>query len=487
MKTAEWELIDSLPKRYKNLISSDLINEKISSYSISRGENLEIISEFIYEDLGRSFHSRFNAERHNHPAGTVRIDDSKIELSNIYDPDEKINLSGVISNGYTIKTKKDGVNEVKETFQVRTIKSSHDNPRKTEFIIEWLANLNISQYTWPHMTKTEVKTKTTKTFSSYKHSMTLSDDNEQHGTTVKCCHINIDGFDIYFGNTDEGKLKKHQHPGYIIYEGNPDSDLRMKIRLALSFITGSNILYLGCSELDKEMYIVGFEAHTPNSMGGLFFKTSYSPPSRLMSNDSRYYIADSQIVSKMVSNFVESYEKYDLSHISWLYWHAMIAPVHLKAVCFGAVLEFIQKTFLDKNENLFKSSLIDKKDWKTIAKDLRETIDKSEIIDDNSKKVLLNKISNLNSTPQSILTERFFTELGLKLSEKERKSYARRNDAAHGNKTPDDNFIDLIRDSKLLHILCNRVLISILALADNYTDFYTLGHAFRELSEPVSE
>ncbi|MGQ6398328.1 hypothetical protein ACUNEX_19450 [Serratia sp. IR-2025] len=487
MKTTEWEFIDEIQNNYKNLVRSDFVNAKISSYTLNRDEDLELMSEFTYQDSAKNLHSQLNENRKKHPVGTVRIEESEIELASNYLTDRKVIFTGVSSNGYSIITSTNGTCELKETYKINTIKSDYKNQKETEFLIEWVANLNISQYIWPDSITTKKQTKTTKTFSSKTHSILLSDDKETNGSSSKCCHINIQGFNIYFGIADNGKLNKSQNPGFIFYEGNPEEKLRIKIRHALSFIIGSNILYLGHSELDKDLYIVGFEAHTPNSMGGLFIQNQHPPSSRLMSSESRHYFADSSIINEMVNNFVLNYDTYDLNHILWLYWHAVIAPAHLKAVCFGAVLEFTQKTLIDKESVNFKKSLIDKKDWKLIANEFREIINRHGNIDETSKKVLLNKISNLNSTPQSILTEKFFELLGLKLSDKELKSYTRRNDAAHGNKTPDNDFISLIRDSKLLHILCNRVLIRILALADNCTDFYTIGHPYRELSEPVSE
>ncbi|HGM5388008.1 hypothetical protein [Serratia marcescens] len=487
MKTTEWELIDELQNSYKKLIRSDLINAEIFSYTLNRGEDLELLGEFTYQGSAKNLHSQLDGNRNKHPVGTVRIDESQIVLANNYLADRRVILTGVSSNGYSIITSENGTCELKETYKIQSIKSDYKNKNETEFLIEWIANLSIAQYMWPDSITTERKTKSTKKLSSKRHSITLSSDKDKNGSSSKCCHINIQGVNIYFGITDESKLNEIQRPGFIFYEGNPEADLRAKIRQALSFIIGSNILFLGSSELDKDLHIVGFEAYTPNSMGGLFIQNRHPPSSRLMSAESRYYIADGDIISEMVSNFILNYDTYDFNHILWLYWHAVIAPAHLKAVCFGAVLEFTQKKLIDNKRVTLKKSLIDKKDWKHISNEIREIIEKNEHIDETSRKVLLNKISNLNSTPQSILTKKFFELLDLKLSDKEINSYSRRNDAAHGSKTPGDNFISLIRDSKLLHILCNRIIIRILALADNYTDFYTIGHPFREISEPISE
>ncbi|MEL5244880.1 hypothetical protein PTR67_07380 [Serratia nevei] len=487
MKNTEWEFIDDLQNRYNTLLRNDSEIENITSYILERGENLELICEFTSDNIESRPLSKLQSRRDKHPAGTVRIDDSEIDFGSNYSPDNKITLSGMISLGRTTTISISGSSRTKETCRIHRIKSNHEKKNKTAFLIEWVVNLNMSPYIWPNSLMTERRTKTTKTFSSTDHSITLSDDKEQSGLSSKCCHIKIQGFNIYFGVAEESKLNNTQHPGFIFYEGSPDSEFRTKVRQALSFILGRNILYLGNSELDEKLYLVGFEAQTPNSMGGLFIKNPSPPPSRLMRNDSQGFFSDEHVINYMVEKFVLNYDKYDLNHVSWLYWHAVIAPAHLKAVCFGATLESTQKKFIEKNEVSFKHSLVDKKLWRDIAKSLHEIINKNEYIDERSKKTLLNKISNLNSTPQSLLTENFFEVLGLRLGDKEKKAYSRRNDAAHGNKTPDDNFIDLIRDSKLLHILCNRVLISILALTDNYTDFYTLGHPFRKLSEPVSE
>ncbi|CAI0756060.1 hypothetical protein [Serratia fonticola] len=487
MKTAEWELINELPSQYRNFISSNLILDHIHSYTITRGNDLELIGNFTYQGSGEVLFSHVNTQRDKHPEGTVRVNDSEIELGNIYHLDKRIVLSGLTAANTTITNLEIGKSELKERYKINSIKSTNLNQQKTDFLIEWISNLDLPQYSWPDFIKIEKTTKTTKEFSSKNHSILLTDENEKSGHSSKCCHVYIQGIHIYFGLTNESNLSEKYHPGYIIYEGTPSKELRERVRQAISFITGNNILYLGCTELNSELNIVGFEAVTPNSMGGLFLKNTNTPPTKLMSNDAKYYILDSDKVSLMIENFIHYYDDYDLRHISWLYWHAIIAPAHLKAVCFGAVLEFTQKIYIANNEVDFQSSLIDKKDWRLISEALHKTIADSASINDESRKILTNKVNNLNSTPQSILTKRFFSALNLTLSKKELRAYSRRNDAAHGNKTPDDNFIELIRDSKILHILCNRVLISVLSLSDSYTDFYTLGHTFRNLSDPIDE
>jgi hypothetical protein len=206
-----------------------------------------------------------------------------------------------------------------------------------------------------------------------------------------------------------------------------------------------------------------------------------------MNLDSKFYFADRFIINDIINKFVDNYDKYDLQHVSWLYWHAVISPIHLRGVCFGAVLEYIQSKYIAENSISFKTGLVDKKIWKDISKPLFRVINEAENLTDEERKVLNNKIGNLNITPQSILTDRFFSTLNLNLGEKEKSAYSRRNDAAHGNKTPNDDYISLIRENKILHVLCNRVLIKILSLSGVYVDFYTVEHPIRYISDYIED
>ncbi len=64
-------------------------------------------------------------------------------------------------------------------------------------------------------------------------------------------------------------------------------------------------------------------------------------------------------------------------------------------------------------------------------------------------------------------------------------SFKQRNNSAHGNKSDEDGMIPLVREVKILRILCNRIILRIYNLSDYYNDFYSLGFQTRHLSDSI--
>ena len=60
-----------------------------------------------------------------------------------------------------------------------------------------------------------------------------------------------------------------------------------------------------------------------------------------------------------------------------------------------------------------------------------------------------------------------------------------RNNAAHGNEIEYENYINLIRETKLLKLLFHRIVLTITSASDSYFDYYSLGHPIRPLEEPA--
>jgi hypothetical protein len=54
-------------------------------------------------------------------------------------------------------------------------------------------------------------------------------------------------------------------------------------------------------------------------------------------------VLDTAKVSRLVSGLYEHCDELDFGNLSWGYWHAMCAPLHIKAVHFGAIIEALQR------------------------------------------------------------------------------------------------------------------------------------------------
>ncbi len=187
----------------------------------------------------------------------------------------------------------------------------------------------------------------------------------------------------------------------------------------------------------------------------------------------------------------KEYDNLGFRHLSWLYWHAVCAPMHIAPVHFGASIEALQKTYTETHEKFINTKLLDKDNWKKLKKELKNTL--SELSTDEATTcILLNKLSEFNKPPQNIVVERLFAFLSLELGTVEKAAWKQRNLAGHGGEIKDGNCIQLITDVKLLKIRFHRMLLSMIGGNDNnlyYYDYYTIGdsngYIKRKLTDPV--
>ncbi len=115
------------------------------------------------------------------------------------------------------------------------------------------------------------------------------------------------------------------------------------------------------------------------------------------------------------------YDELNFRQLSWDYWYARFSPTHAQPVLLGACIEAIQNAYKNHNKSKLKGKLLNRER----AKDLREKFIKivnSMNLSEEEKKILSEKASDLNKLPQRILNERFFSNLSLKMSDKEKRS-----------------------------------------------------------------
>jgi hypothetical protein len=106
-------------------------------------------------------------------------------------------------------------------------------------------------------------------------------------------------------------------------------------------------------------------------------------------------------------------------------------------------------------------------------------------IADETKQILINKISGLNRKPQSVLLDEVLSAIGLNLSEVEKTAWKRRNEAGHGIHAKPGEHGRLIRETKLLRLRFVRMLFAITKASDIYYDYYTINRPIRKLFDPI--
>lgn len=264
-------------------------------------------------------------------------------------------------------------------------------------------------------------------------------------------------------------------PAAIIYDGFIDEVIRKKIRECISFLFGRPLVYYGCSLISIENKLLGFSLIAPYILNEKLYGMIPSPPTLLgRSPNGIHCFVDSKILSKAVTALFEKYDQINFQKIGWIYWHAIFAPCSAKAVQFGAAIELLQKNQAKK----YRTRLLDKDKEKYLRAKLLDVIRDMEI-SESEKRILENKISNLNSLPQKMINDNFYEWLSLKMSEREKSAWQSRNDAAHGN----DNKGNSSYDNELLQNILHRIILKITGASNVYIDYASENTPTRILYE----
>ena len=215
-------------------------------------------------------------------------------------------------------------------------------------------------------------------------------------------------------------------------------------------------------------------------------QSSGLPPAPITTSNGRSNELDKLLVQRIVQGFVNNSRKYNIAQIPWRLWHAEAAAYFMKPAYYGALIEGIQKEYFEDCKTNIDRTIVSKADFKRHKKFITKYI--SKVCSNESEiKILTDKLNNSNIAPQKVLAARFFSHLGLTVGTIESKAWNKRNDAAHGNGIAEEDIIDYIRNTKVLRIILNRIVLHLTEGSNFYTDDYTIGHAIRPLSASIPE
>ncbi|WP_373959327.1 hypothetical protein [Vibrio gigantis] len=335
--------------------------------------------------------------------------------------------------------------------------------------VENIKNITDAFKVWPSVIK--VKKTRTVDVGSLNFEVNTTSSSECSSRNNIC--FDVDGHTVTLIKSNE-KLGN----GYIVFNGYVPSNIADKVRDCISYSLGRKLQLISTKYIDKNGRKHGFIA-LPE------LKSLEKP--KLYSTKSPFPLSH-QAFTKAINQLYKNYDQYDLQCIFWSYFHALDAPIDKRAVYFGATIEALQKIYLDVNQSKISNKIVTDKPLKRQLLSGFSTIVSSLDIDDESKKLLMDKKGFINQLPQKVVTKMFFEMLGLDIRELEMTAWQRRNDAAHGNKVTDGDFVNLIRENLALHCLFNRLLCSITDASNQYYDYYTYGHPNRHISSciPIS-
>jgi hypothetical protein len=346
-----------------------------------------------------------------------------------------------------------GIRSEKACFE--SIESIPDDSEQVHYLIEWLDNIDTSLYIWPHGLKEESVTTFTRTFlddseASAQHSI------EKNYSVKDCLKLNVAGNEIYIVPSTNKSSKRSSGHGFILYKKFPPEDFRRKIRECLSFTFGQPLIYLGYTLLSNHFEFIGFKAISPYTYDEKIYDVQASPPTSV-GNEHANKI-DPNIFGNTVNSLFKHYDELNFQHIFWIYWHAFMSPPHSQPAQLGAGIEALQQAYRKSNRPEYKTQLLSTENARHLKSEYIKLVNEMNLNEDE-KDALLKKASTLNNPSQDTLNDRFFACLSLKMCDKEKSAWKRRNDSAHGKIIERDDFLALLNDIEILKSIFNRIII----------------------------
>lgn len=415
-----------------------------------------------------------------HQAGTIRIIDEKAVLESY--GGTVIELRGIqpLSNtrqrNYATE-----IDEITEISSVHELYCKFKEQSVSDFQIEYVSNVE-SEYIFPNsFSISHTKTDVIK-LGNGENEFNIEESTNNNSFSRTALFLDIDGIKLYLISLKRNKSDHKINDAVIVYLTPQSLAVRNKIRDCIAFGLGKQIHYHGYAILNSDYKHVELSCKANYSK---VRKDSYhaSMPTPL----GQIYLGVGQIeMNRLVKSMYECYDKYNLKHVFWGYWHALEAPIHIAGVHFGACIEAFQSAYVNQHSQDFPKKLIQKSEWKTFREKTLE-VAKSLNVPEQEYSVLINKINNLNQTPQSVISERFFDSLGIVLSTLEKSAWQERNNAAHGKAGDDNTFEVQIRNIKILKCLLHRMLLISTRASEYYFDYYSIGFPIRYLKDSIVE
>jgi hypothetical protein len=243
------------------------------------------------------------------------------------------------------------------------------------------------------------------------------------------------------------------------------------------------LVYLGNTVYSADWQTISFHSVSAYSIGKRVFDLPVLPPraawSALSARDHR---ASHITVGQRHLRAVRCFK---FGSLSWAYWHALCATTHISGVHFGALIEALQRNYVQAHPESFQSKLVpNERQWRCLSLEVQEAISRVNL-GDVDKAILIRKVGSLNQMPTSETMRRLLKALKIELGEDEYRAWSGRDHAAHGNEIKQEDQLGAIRVSKLLRGIFDRMILRITNGSNAYHDYASLDFPIRNLSDPV--
>ena len=460
------QCIDLLNDGYFEFIEPGPLHSPIQRFALRRDETLALTLETEAAPNAKSTAVPY-------PSGTVRFNTNQAELVNIS------GIRAVLSGVQTRSVRRSG--GLKEIAAVHLLTATPGDLGTTAYTIEWLENVPASPFFWPDSIRTVNETATT-SVALAEDCITISGSDRRDSISQAAVRLTVAGNTLYlctFGRDDPGRKIKS---GCVIYVGTPDDLTRKKIRTALGFALGVYLIEIGHTLYDQGWQIVSATARSAYSLSQKAFDLVPMPLAPLSDRKFQYDLGRTKL-TRMVNALFSAYEMLDLGNLSWAYWHARTATVHIAPAHFGAAIEALQRAYIEAHPDTIATTTVVRAQWKEL-KDAVDRVIAAAIIPEDSKAILSGNVHIINRAPQREILKAILRAIDVDLGADENAAWKRRNDAAHGIPIPEGEELTAIRDMKLLMGLFHRMLLRISNASDFYMDHVSPCLPLRRLKEP---
>lgn len=235
-----------------------------------------------------------------------------------------------------------------------------------------------------------------------------------------------------------------------------DEDLNEIIN-TLNFIFGLTFIYIGHTKYNcksspvSDCYISTFRKDIEHVLNEVQL-----PVIPLRLNDYHVCKINTTELINLIFSKVSENSKYSLIKNFAFINYARTQPAEVKIQPLAATFDNICSQYFDKREN----TIIGKDVFNQLQKDIETKIDELDVPDEQ-KAILKSKTSQINNQSQNQRNKIIFEELGLKLSNLEKKALKTRNSSIHGS-LDSKKINELILLTKCYYTLINRLLLKIL-------------------------
>jgi hypothetical protein len=266
----------------------------------------------------------------------------------------------------------------------------------------------------------------------------------------------------------------------------PNEEERESISELVSFIFGNQLLKIGQTSYDNSTSLTLQEYQNPwgDNVVSRCQRQGFPPIDIGNFQDwGRVEI----LLNELVTPYLTERNSLRLNDALWKYWLAKYSSLGTNLPILSSALETLAERVL-KNHPETKHYYINFKEFTKLIEDELASIEK-KIRSNAHKGKIINKLKGASQRGSNEKLEMMFEIINLPIEKIELKAIKARNKMAHSSlgEISDKEIIETIRLTRAYETLFNRVLLKILSYKGKYIDYYTLGHPYRDIDEPIPE